>query len=180
MGLNWLDLSSGDLIGVSASQSQLSQAISASHNSRGEYDHIGVVECADNEVYVWNANQTLGVCRETLSEFIARESNSGLRRFDVYRCEAEMTLSETFNFLKENLGLPYNHSFRTSDKAFYCADLIARAYPPNFFKAKPMRFPGAYWTGYFQKLGTEVPHGELGFHPADMLAQEDLILIGEL
>ena len=173
------ELRSGDLIGVSAANSDLGQAIAASGQTP-EYDHLGLMERQGGDVLVWNANPELGVIAERLPDFISRETARESRQFHIYRFNTEVNAEAVLDYVRRQNRLPYNHSFRQSDNAFYCADLIARAFPPGFFTPKPMQFNGDYWDAYYRKLGISVPHGELGFHPADMLTQDNLNYLGEL
>jgi hypothetical protein len=172
-------LRSGDLIGVSAANSDFSRAIGTSGETE-DYDHLGLVERDGQRIFVWNANPTIGVAKELLTDFITRESENEARQFHAYRPKQVIDIKAALAFADQQLGLPYNHSFQPSETSFYCADLIARAFPPGFFAAKPMQFKGDYWTDYYRKLGTTVPHDELGYHPSDMLAQNNLSYLGEL
>jgi len=170
----------GDLLAVGVGDSELSAAIAESGQAGSDYDHIGLVERCTDGVFIWNANATHGVCRSPLTAFINREAEAGSKAFHVYRLAHPIAWDEVFAKLRRWAGLPYNQSFHPSDDSFYCADLIARAFPDGFFAPHPMQFNGDFWETYYAKIGSAIPHNEPGFHPADMLKRDDIRFVGEL
>jgi len=174
-------LNTGDLVLVAAGGSAFSGAIAASSQGDNKaYDHIGLIEQTSLGPVVWNANVTLGVARETLSEFISRECAKEDKGFHIYRAIDVADYEPILGKLQQWLGLPYNFSYVPSKTAFYCADLIAKAFPTGYFVPKPMKFVGEFWERYFDKQGIPIPHGELGFHPTDMVNDTKVLFRGSL
>jgi len=173
-------LRTGDLIAVSVGSEELSRAIANSGQFRNDYDHIGLIEKTPQGFLVWNANQTHGVCQETLAAFIQRETEQDAKEFHIYRILKPPDFGRILTNIKRWEGLPYNFSYQASESSFYCADLIARAFPAGFFEPRPMQFVGDHWKGYYRKLGLAIPENEPGYHPADMLSHPNIRFIETL
>jgi len=173
-------LQTGDLIAVSVGSGNLSRAIADSGKFRSDYDHIGLIQITPQGVLVWNANHIHGVCQEPLATFIKRETEQESKEFHIFRIQQEIDFSQIITKIADWEGSPYNFSFQPSSSSFYCADLIARAFPEGFFKPRPMQFVGNYWNGYYRKLGLPIPVNELGYHPADMLSQSNIRFLGTI
>ncbi|GAB2025019.1 YiiX/YebB-like N1pC/P60 family cysteine hydrolase [Lactovum odontotermitis] len=177
-------LKTGDLIGVANAllpESEWSAAIAASSRADSIYDHIGMVEVLpDGQVFVWNANPTDGVIAEPLDVFTVREEARVRKVFDVFRVTAAVNFDEVLEKMRPLAGLPYNFSFVKAEQSYYCSDLIARSFPENVFPAAPMHFEGDFWQGYYDELGIDIPEGQPGTHPNDMLAQANVVYIENL
>lgn len=178
------DLKTGDLIGVAGVESDWGEAIMASSKRKiyTIYDHVGMIEKAQNQIFVWNANPHNGVAREKLSDFIQREEKQISKTFSVFRLKEDLKIdfSSVLSKMTRLLGLPYNFSFIQSDQAYYCSDFIARTYPKGIFALEPMKFVGDYWTHYYEKLSLEIPQGLLGINPNDLFAADFIDEMGEL
>jgi len=107
-----------------------------------------------------------------------RETERDSKEFDIYRIEQQLDFAKIIAGIEYWQGLPYNFSYQRCDNSFYCADLIARAFPADFFEPRPMQFVGAYWNEYYRKLGLSIPEKELGYHPADMLSHPSIRFVG--
>lgn len=169
-------IQTGDLIGVGSPTNAFGQAIVASgqRQTTTTFDHIGVLEVAADKIWVWNANPKLGVVRESLQDFKARE---GEREFAYFRLQ--IPVEWNFDWMTAQLGKPYNHTFIASDAAYYCADFVARAASDGVFDFVPMQFVGDFWQAYYAKYNLPVPHGALGVHPNDMLAQGNVVRLDD-
>jgi len=174
-------LKTGDLIFVSGCDTAFSEAIIASQeNPVQAYDHIGIIEKRLDGAIIWNANPELGVVAETLIDFRKREERTASRRYEVYRFKGKEAIKPAIDWIKQQEGLPYNWSFLKSEDSFYCADLIGRAFGQGVFPTLKMQFTGEFWDKHYKELGMEIPYGELGFHPAVMAGQENLLYLGAL
>ena len=177
--INLEELLTGDLVAVGNGTSDFSTAIVASNNiSTRSYDHVGLVEKQGDAIFIWNANPKWGVVGESWQDFLSREEESGERAFHFYRLKEHADFGMALKRIHSWEGLPYNYSFIRTDGAFYCSDLIGRAFPEGIFKSRPMKFGGDFWTVYYDDLDLPIPDGEPGFHPADMVQQENMRCLG--
>ncbi|MDR0297227.1 MAG: hypothetical protein LBI11_01015 [Streptococcaceae bacterium] len=176
-------LKTGDLIGVSGIESDWGAAIVASSKdaTHAQYDHVGMLEVTPRGLFVWNANPHLGVAREELSAFVAREEAEVSKLFGLYRLKKMIDFDAVLTKMRALLDLPYNFSFIQSENSYYCSDFIARTFPAAIFPLEAMHFEGDFWTLYYEKLGiSEIPEGKIGIHPSDLLASPKLVTLGDL
>ncbi|MCL1989997.1 MAG: hypothetical protein FWG67_03820 [Defluviitaleaceae bacterium] len=176
------EVRTGDFIVVASHQASLfSTAIADSGVSRAvTYDHIGLVERKGELIFIWHAHVEQGVCCEKWADFIKREARQAKRIYHVYRLSVSVDVDRALLWIREKAGLPYNHSFIQSDDAYYCSDLIGRAFSDAVFSPINMNFVGAYWETHYKRLGIEIPMGQVGYHPTNMVCQDNMTLIGAL
>ena len=168
-------LASGDMIFVESNEQNLSGAISRvtkvdEHNI--SFDHIGIIEKAQNKVNVLHATTQGGSIKQSLNDFI--QAHQG-RRLVVYRLKDEYKSAIPSALVRANqmLGKPYNHLYIPSDTAYYCSDFIERAYrEANIFELEPMTFVNPatqktdeYWQSFYDKHHVDVPEGLPGCNP---------------
>ncbi|MCL1999086.1 MAG: hypothetical protein FWG65_10005 [Turicibacter sp.] len=172
-------MKTGDLIGVSGIETDWGKSIMASskRHINSIYDHMGMIELRNGDVFVWNANPHDGVIDEPLDVFIQREERNVPKRFDIFRVTEAIDFDDVLANMKKLLGLSYNFSFVASDDSYYCSDFIARTFPPNVFPLEPMKFIGDFWQEYYGKQGIEIPNGYPGINPNDMFVQENVEFI---
>lgn len=177
-GLSANNLQNADLVFVGAENSAFSQAIkSATAKDGTDYTHIGMVEVAQDGVFVIEATAEKGVVRTAWVEFM--RANKG-------RAMSLMRLKKSIKFnantiiarAKGYLGQPYDWAFLPDNDKMYCSELVWEAFVDEkgkrIFTANPMNFYDEkgnlpeFWVQNFKKLGISVPQGVLGTNPNDM------------
>lgn len=78
------------------------------------------------------------------------------------------------------IGVPYDPLFRKGVSALYCSELIVDAFAAanegvSVFPERPMTFRDErtgeildFWRRYYERLGSEVPEGEIGSNPGEL------------
>ena len=165
-------LHSGDLIFVKE-KVQASPFDKAIALSTGTYTHVGIVEKAQDGLYILEATSKKGVVRTPWAEFIQENAC-----FDVMRLKISIDIPATLQCAKQYLGRPYNFSFAFREEKIYCSQLVALSYRDKkghaLFPAKPMNFYDMngnlpdFWRKLFTQLGESIPQGVLGTNPNDM------------
>lgn len=181
---NFIDttaLQSGDLIFVKekVQASPFERAIRA---STGAYTHVGIVEQAQDGLYILEATSKKGVTRTPWAEF-----NKENARFDVMRLKINIDIPATLQRAKRYVGRPYNFTFSSQEEKLYCSQLVALSYRDKegntLFPAKPMNFYDAngnlpdFWRELFTQFGKPVPQGALGTNPNDMAHSSLLVRV---
>ncbi len=184
------DLRQGDLIFCGATATPLSQAIDQSTQTSNQthFDHVGIVEITGDSSWIIHAAPKKGVCRETLSSFINGDSNHS--ELVVYRLRnvTAQRLTLALSEARNQLGAPYKYSYRLKDPGFYCSEFIYFIFKSDsVFLLKPMSFKdsatGTFlqtWVLHYQKLGIDIPEGELGCNPNGLANSSNLERIGIL
>jgi len=184
------DLHQGDLVFCRVTSSALSQAIdkSTQTSTQTHFDHVGIVEIAADTIWILHAAPQKGVCREPLASFMAGDSNHV--DLTIYRLKIKnrQVVTSALILARKYLGLPYKYSYRLKDPGFYCSEFIYSVFKPDsVFLLKPMSFKdsnsGAFlptWVLHYQKLGIDIPEGELGCNPNGLTSSEKLERIGVL
>lgn len=82
------------------------------------------------------------------------------------------------------LGKKYNYTFEPNEDGLYCSQLITESFldengnryfllhKMNFLDEKGEIIP--YWVEYYKKYGKNIPQGEYGSHPKQLLLQTQL------
>lgn len=186
-----LSLQNGDLLFVGAQKEQLSGAINRVTQRQSDitYDHVGILEVSDGQVYILHAIGKKGSVREPLDSLVFRKEGQN-QGFAVYRLteKFQSAIPEAIEKSKTLLGNPYNWSYVLNDSSLYCLDFVERAFRhAGIFRLEPMTFidpktgkTDSYWAEFYRKLGMEVPEGQPGCNPNGMAANEALNRIGEL
>lgn len=184
------DLKSGDLIFVGAKTKNLSGAINrvTQRSSTKSYDHVGLIERNNDSLYILHASGDKGSHKELLQVFLSEQSDSV--QMGVYRLKDpfQAAIPSALQVANNSLGKPYNWTYVLNDSSYYCSDYIEIAFrQDHIFKLEPMTFinPATkkidkFWLTYYQKLGLEVPEGQLGCNPNGLAASDKLRFLGIL
>jgi hypothetical protein len=190
-GFGQVELKTGDILFRGTNPSNLSEAIDeVTQTGEGHhFSHVGMVEVAGADVFVYHAEGKKGVCKEPLDSFAMDESGRRLY-VEAYRLKPRFknNIDSAILRVKSVLGEPYNYTYIMEDKGYYCSELIYWAFEADsVFKLNPMTFkdletdefhPG--WIEHYEKLGIEIPEGLPGCNPNGMAASDNLILLGEI
>jgi len=185
-----IQLQSGDLLFREETSGRLSEAIDQVTQTSGEthFSHVGLVEVTDTGIVVLHAYPEGGTCMILLKEFIHPKGDSVT--VIAYRLKEEWQTGIPSAIQKAHhmLGKPYNFSYILTDTAYYCSDFIYRAFAADsVFSLEPMTFKDpatgnfpAAWKEYYQKMGIEIPEGQLGCNPNGLAASNKLIKLGKI
>lgn len=185
------NLKNGDLIFVTAEKENLSGAINrvTQRDKKSSFDHIGLLEIAQDSIFILHASSKYGSIRQNLQDFYTSQKNSQ-NNLVIYRLRKgnHETIPEAIKTAKTMLGKPYNWSYILNENSYYCSDFIERAFREfQIFNLEPMTFINpstgqidTFWKDFYSKQGLEVPEGELGCNPNGLAASEKLIKIGIL
>lgn len=186
-----LTVQTGDLIFVGAISDQLSGAINrvTQRQENASFDHVGIIEVSDSEVFILHASPKKGSVREPLDSVVYESATKG-KQLAIYRLseETQPFIPDAISKAKTLLGKPYNWSYVLNDTSLYCSDFVERAFrEAGLFKLEPMTFKDpktgetdTYWAGFYKKLGLEVPEGQPGCNPNGLASNGHLIKLGEL
>jgi hypothetical protein len=134
--------------------------------------HVGIIDVVDGRLVVLEAQD--GVRATPWSGFVDRE---GVQAVWLARVPVGSEVrARAAGVARGWLGAPYDERFVWGGKAFYCSELVARAYveagaPEALFAPLPMTYAGRdgavspVWLAYFEKLGAPIPSGEPGLSP---------------
>jgi len=185
-----IQLQSGDLLFREETSGRLSEAIDQVTQTSGEthFSHVGLVEVTDTGIVVLHAYPEGGTYMILLKEFIHPKGDSVT--VIAYRLKEEWQTGIPSAIQKAHhmLGKPYNFSYILTDTAYYCSDFICRAFAADsVFSLEPMTFKDpatgnfpAAWKEYYQKMGIEIPDGQLGCNPNGLAASNKLIKLGKI
>lgn len=194
-------LKEGDLLFQDLDDSPLCDAIESvtSGYKNGNFSHIGIVvqigvnNCKnpdynfDDDVKIIEALPNK-VRITTLNNFLNRSfDKEGKSKVIVgrlkkkYRQEIEAAVS----FVKEKVDEPYDEVFAMNNNAFYCSELIYKAFEKDsIFNLKPMTFSDPLnqkitkiWKDYYADLNESIPEGKLGINPGDMSLSNKIEII---
>ena len=133
----------GDIIFQSQNEeSEFSKAIThssslpSSNDIINQISHVGLY--IGNDLVI-EATQKHGVIKQPLKSFL------GSAQYNVVATISDnVVIKNALIRVQDCLGLPYNHSFRSDAKGFYCSQLITYAFKyesgKNYFKLYPMNF----------------------------------------
>lgn len=189
--LKYSDLTSGDLVFVTAEKGNLSGAINrvTQKNEAENYDHVGIIEKNNNMYFVLHAAPNGGSQKEKLNNFIKNQTEGNAEVY-LYRLKPEFQNSIPDAIKKANsiLGKPYNFTYVLNEETLYCSDFIERIFRSSqIFELKPMTFINPktgktddFWIKFYQDKNMEVPEGKLGCNPNGMAGSDKLIKIRKL
>ncbi|SHH72082.1 Permuted papain-like amidase enzyme, YaeF/YiiX, C92 family [Chryseobacterium oranimense] len=184
-------LRNGDLLFVTAKETGLSGAINnvTQKQKEASFDHIGIVEIANNHWYVLHAAPKGGSQKQELKSFLTDQSDDG-QKVMIYRLKPEYqkSIPAALKKAESMLGKPYNFNYILDESSYYCSDYIERSFrEDHIFKLEPMTFidpktgkTNEFWTEFYKKKNLKVPQGELGCNPNGLAASDKLDKIGEL
>jgi len=141
--------------------------------------HAGILEVADDGVWVIDATLKYGVDRHPLDTMLRQFTlkNGDMPTFIVKRLRRGYG-PEFLDNAKALCGLPYDDAFLPDNGKFYCTELIRESYRDSdgeyIFPQKPMNWKNSegeipvYWTELFGLLGMDVPQDVPGTNPHDM------------
>ena len=174
----------GDIIFQSQNEeSEFNKAIThsgflpSSNDIINQISHVGLY--IGNDLVI-EATQKHGVIKQPLNSFLDSA------QYNVVATIGDnLVIKNALIRVQDCLGLPYNHSFRSDAKGFYCSQLITYAFKyesgKDYFKLYPMNFKNLttdqilpYWINYYLELKQPIPQGELGSHPQQLLRQKEL------
>jgi hypothetical protein len=134
--------------------------------------HVAMLDVVDGKLEVLEAQGS--VRSVPFADFLRRQGLVGvwLRRVPV---AGEVRVGAA-TAARAWVGAPYDERFAWGGKAFYCSELVARAYadagaPEELFAPLPMTFVGRngavspVWLLQFEKLGAPIPSGDPGLSP---------------
>ncbi len=181
-------LQAGDLLFRGASSGSLSEAIDVVTQTSEEthFSHIGIVESAEDSIWVLHADPEGGTSRVSLSYFIKSDDED--IEVIAYRLKDEWQYSipAALEKAKTMLGKPYNFSYILTDTAHYCSEFIYKAFETDsIFEMNPMTFKDAEtgeffptWVEFYKELTLEIPEGLPGCNPNGMAASDKLMRLG--
>lgn len=141
--------------------------------------HAGILEVADDGIWVIDATLKYGVDRHPLDTMLRQFTlkDGSMPTFIVKRLK-EGYRSEDIDNAMALCGLPYDDAFLPDNGKFYCTELIRESYRKQdgefIFPQKPMNWKNSegeippYWTELFGLLGMDVPQDVPGTNPHDM------------
>ncbi|SIQ19768.1 Permuted papain-like amidase enzyme, YaeF/YiiX, C92 family [Chryseobacterium sp. RU37D] len=185
------DLRNGDLLFVTAKQTGLSGAINnvTQKEENAPFDHIGILEKADNGIFVLHAAPKGGAQKQALKDFLKDQSEEG-QKVIVYRLREQYqnAIPEAIEKAESMLGKPYNFNYILDENSYYCSDFVERAFRnDHIFKLEPMTFidpktgnTNTFWKEFYHGKNLAVPEGELGCNPNGLAASDKLERIKEL
>lgn len=185
-----ISLKSGDILFTGPAQPEagkLSTAIDevTQTHQNTNYTHMGIVEVAEQEVFVIHADPQKGVCREPLYEFLVNHPV-----VDVYRLKGtfEHHIPQAIEKGNGLLGLPYDDAYIIGGNRHYCSGLIYTLFDnDSIFTLAPMTFidpsTGDFhnlWVEHYERLGIDIPEGLPGCNPNGMAVSDAIFLLGSL
>jgi hypothetical protein len=144
--------------------------------------HIGIYRKDGDQDFVIEAVPP-EVTVTPLAEFLSR-SKDDLERPSVFvgrlRPEYRQLIPAAIEKASELQGLPYDRYYLSGDDAYYCSELVVAAFryandDEVFFPEQPLTFIDSStgdihenWPKYYDRLGMELPVGELGSSPGEI------------
>lgn len=183
------DIQNGDLIFVSAGNSELSRAINdvTQTGEATSYTHMGIVEVNDKGIWVIHSAPEKGVSRESLDDFKKGDGETQ-RQLVLYRVIDTGYYPVKEAVVRANLlvGSPYNSTYIMEDTGYYCSEFIYAIFSTSdLFSLNPMTFKDPEsgetlpaWKEHYAKMGIPVPEGKPGCNPNGMAANTKLRKVG--
>ena len=146
--------------------------------TRGQADHVAIYLGGDS---VLEAIPRQGVVVNSLQEVLQREDG----RYVSARVKDTDT-EQSISTARQWLGLPYDSVFLPGTEALYCSELVQLSYVnrqgKRIFDPIAMSFHDdsgritPYWTQFYGRLHMDVPEGEAGSNPSDMMSRKEVII----
>jgi uncharacterized protein YycO len=152
-----------------------------------DFSHLGMVCSQGDSLMVLEAIGN-SVRLSRISSFLSYTTKPALLARLKPAFQNLIPLAESFGL--SMLGMPYDDAFLPENGKYYCSELVYDAFKKAnsgrpFFQNSPMTFrkPGsqAYfpvWVEYYQKLGIEIPEGQLGCNPGGISRAPELEILG--
>jgi len=163
----------GDLVFVEGdSGNQFESAITG---ATGEMSHVGIVEVANDSVYVIDAS-TAGVRRQPFADFVEnqRSADGVFPKFHFCRLKDAAYADRYVANANSLIGCEYDFSYLPENGRYYCSELVYDCYVHggrHVFETVPMNFrnkDGGYddfWVELFAEQGMEIPQDVPGTNP---------------
>ena len=185
-----ISLRTGDLLFCSTTSGELSKAIDQATQTvnKTHFDHVGIVELADDALWVLHAAPKKGVSREPIESFLSTGEEPV--NVTVYRLNDRYSKAIPAAIQKAGslLGQRYNFTYKMNESGYYCSEYIYEIFKADsIFTLDPMTFkdhkngeflPG--WIDYYKKLKLDIPEGEDGCNPNGLSASGKLDRLGIL
>ena len=146
--------------------------------TQGRADHVAIYLGGDS---VLEAIPRQGVVVTSLQEVLLREDGT----YASARVKGTDT-ERSINTARQWIGLPYDSVFMPGTEALYCSELVQLSYVnrqgERIFEPIPMSFHDdsgritPYWTQFYSRLHMEVPEGEPGSNPSDMMRRKVVVI----
>ena len=146
--------------------------------TRGQADHVAIYLGGDS---VLEAIPRQGVVVNSLQEVLQREDGRYVSA-RVKDTDTERSISTA----RQWLGLPYDSVFMPGTEALYCSELVQLSYVnrqgERIFDPIAMSFHDdsgritPYWTQFYGRLHMDVPEGEAGSNPSDIMSRKEVII----
>ena len=180
---NGVKLRSGDLLFVSAAAPDTLSMAEAISTATGEIIHVAIVECCPDGIWTIDATGDRGVDRHPIDTLVADFTlpDGTPPHIEFKRLKDNSKAMEYISRAKTFLDLPYDWHFAQGDEAFYCSELVWRAYE-GVFPLHPMNFKApdgtmpAFWQELFDSFGENVPQDAPGTSPQGIF--DDPALVG--
>ncbi len=182
-------LEDGDMLFCVAEDSAMSNAIVDATESEQslQYDHVAIYASVDGVPSVFEAHPKHGVVCRKFEEFMADAADiNGQKGITVMRMKKTgekhlIDVAAMVERAKQSVGLGYDWSFLPDNGKLYCSELVYECYlddsGSHVFESRPMSFRDKdgnmpqFWVELFAKNGEEVPEGEPGTNPNDMIKE---------
>ena len=144
-------------------------------------DSLKVVEAIGKDVHF-----------TSLRTFFARSGDTGrIEHITAERLKPRFQelIPEAVEYVKRQLGVPYDDEFRIHNGKLYCSELLYEAFRSanhntDVFNLEPMTFkrPDSQtffpaWIEYYQELNKPIPEGEPGLNPGSISRSPKLYVI---
>lgn len=147
----------------------------------GMVDHVAVVISSDTVIEAVGQ----GVVLTPISELLHQEG-----QYQHARLRKKFDWERTLNNLKTYLGKPYDKLYLPDNDSIYCTELVQISFVnkkgQRIFAPIPMSFHDesghitAYWRNFYQQYHMEVPEGQPGTNPNEMILRPELRSLGIL
>jgi len=112
--------------------------------------HVGVLEVADDSVWVIDATPRHGVSRRTLDTFKKEMSDGQSVSFVVKRIRGDIDTDSIISKAKTYLGKRYDFAFSKDNDSYYCSEFVQVLFTGKdgtpVFPSAPMNFQSADGT----------------------------------
>ncbi len=149
--------------------------------------HVAIFDVDEDGTWIVDATIKRGVARYPFEDFKTDFTlhDGSLPRLTVKRPDVSAEQANAFvQKAREYIGQPYDVDFTEDNGAMYCSELVYHSYVTEngryLFEEGSISFKDAegnmpqYWKDIFAWLGKDIPEGNIGIMPADMMEDADL------